>query len=134
MTAPDRERCRAEIEQLHAFFVDWYCGAGDFQRVEQALAPAFERIDPDGTVHDRAATLESIRQTGDQYEAFDIDIRNVTVVDSYADRAMVRYEEWQTMPDETNGRLSTVLLVHASGAGTPDTDLQWQHLQETWLD
>ena len=128
------DRCRTEIEQLHAFFVDWYCGdESAFERVERALAPSFERVSPDGTVQDREATLNGIRATQNAYEWFDIEIRNVVLLESFEESALVRYEEYQTMPGDSNGRLSTTLLAHDSD-GSPATDLRWRYLQETWLE
>ena len=65
---------------------------------------------------------------------FTIDIRNVETIDSWDDRAFVRYEEWQTLPEETTGRVSTVLFATGDENTETETGVAWVHLQETWLE
>lgn len=130
---PDRTDYEAEIEALHDFFVEWYCGECDqeaFETVQRALGDSFERVAPDGSIDSREEILESVRGAYDAYEpgAFEIEIRDVVVVESMDDRALVRYEEWQSAPSGTNGRLSTVLFA------TADSGITWRYLQETWLE
>ena len=43
---------------------------------------------------------------------------------------LVRYEEWQTSPGETNGRISTALFAPHREEGR----VEWQYLHETWLE
>lgn len=129
---------RAEIESLHAFFVEWYTGVADrddFQTVEEALGPSFEMVTPGGEVHERDAILEAVRESFDTYDvgAFDIDIRNVDVVDRYGEATLVRYEEWQEDTEETTGRLSTALFAPVEES-TGGRAMEWQYLQETWLE
>jgi hypothetical protein len=142
---PTLTACEREIRALHEWFVRWYCGdASDFGRVERALAPAFERVTPDGTVQDRAAVIEGIRSNGDAYDTFDIEIHNVERVATAGEHALVRYEEWQTTPDGENGRLSTALFAPAERTDTESRSgdtanpelpaVAWLSLQETWLD
>ncbi len=131
---PTEANCTREIETLHDFFAEWYCGDCDraaFERVERALADGFQRVAPDGSIDDRTEILESIRGAYDGYAAgaFEIEIRNVEAVATIDDRALVRYEEWQTSPSGTNGRLSTALF-----APSPAGAVEWHYLQETWLD
>lgn len=131
---PTPAECQREIEALHDFFVAWYTGeTTDFQRLEGALAPAFEMVSPDGERVSREAIVEAIREREGVHApgSFDIDIRNVEMLDSGKDYAVVRYEEWQTTPDGENGRLSTVLF-HADSAA-PD-GLSWVTVHETWLE
>jgi len=133
------DACRQEIETLHEFFVRWYRGEladEEFERVERALAPAFVMVGPDGSITERDAILASIRDGYDTYDpdACGIDIRNVTPVEIREDRALVRYEEWQTMDGETTGRLSTALFGPGDGDAATDSGVEWRYLQETWLD
>ncbi|MFC7135910.1 DUF4440 domain-containing protein [Halobaculum litoreum] len=130
------DACRAEIERLHDCFVAWFTGASDddeFAAVADALHPDFELVTPDGTRRGRESVLESIRGAHgrDEPGAFDIAIRNVAVVDATADRATVRYEEWQETPDGTTGRVSTVLFRAADDA---PGGLVWRDLHETWIE
>lgn len=135
---PTFDDCRAEIESLHEFFVRWYCGETDrsaIDQLERALAPDFERVSPDGTLHDKTAICSGVESTYNEHEQFSIDIRNVDPVTRVGDCLLVRYEEWQETPMDSNGRLSTVLFEPASDADTPTpSTVQWRYLQETWLD
>jgi hypothetical protein len=126
--------CEREIRQLHDFFVGYYTGTReDFERVEAALDPDFELIHPSGEITDRKAVLDGIDSTAGSYDpgAFEIEIRNVEPVEVCDRRALVRYEEWQTTPEETTGRLST---AYFSPAETSVATAQWHYLQETWLE
>lgn len=133
------EACKQEIETLHEFFVSWYCGVigrDSFQRVEQALVSDFERVSPDGDVHNREEVLDGVERSYDVYDEFEIEVRNVEpvfVADS--GRTLLRYEEWQKTPDGTTGRLSSALLQPISESKTSDSPAaQWHYLQETWLE
>jgi len=131
------EACRQEIEELHSFFVAWYCGRCDeeeFDRLAGALASEFERVAPDGTVADRAAVLAGVRDTYDEYDHFEIEIRNVEAVAVESERALVRYDEWQTTPSGSNGRRSSVLLTPVEDRADAGPHAAWEYLHETWLD
>jgi hypothetical protein len=139
MSALTADDCEREIRALHDFFVAWYCGTcdeGAFARLERALAPAFERVAPDGSVAAREDVLDGVRDTYDDYDSFEIEIRNVEPVLLETDRALLRYDEWQTTRSGQNGRRSSVLF------GAPDGDsaeesapfARWLHLHETWLE
>ena len=134
---PSPATCRREIEALHAFFVDWFTGqvsADAFDRLEDALAPSFEMITPDGISRDCSTVLEQVRSSHGVRESgtFSIEIRNIDVRYELDDLAYVRYEEWQKSPDTgTTGRLSSVLFEE-----DPDTPggVRWLDLHETWID
>jgi hypothetical protein len=134
MSTPTREDCRREIERLHDFFVDWYTGQADeFGRMEAAIAPGFVMVGPDSDRLDRESVLSMVREKSGGYQPgeFDIDIRNVELVDAGTEHAVCRYEEWQTTPDEEKGRVSTVLFRTDDSA---PTGLAWVTVHETWLD
>ena len=133
---PTLETCRTEIEELHAFFVEWYGGdleADAFSRMDRAIASGFELVAPDGERLGREATLEWVRGSRGKYagEAFNIEIRDVECIERFDEHALVRYEEWQTLSGEETGRISTALF-----RDEPDTPggVVWVDLQETWLE
>ena len=133
---PALATCEAEIETLHAFFVEWYTGTTDVDaiaRLERALAPDFEMVTPDGTRLDRDSVIENVRVSYERDEpgTFAIEIRNVEVVAQLEGHALVRYEEWQETDDGTTGRISTVLFRDAAAA---PGGLEWVDLHETWLE
>lgn len=129
--------CEREIRELHAFFVEYYAGErDDFDRLEGALGERFELIHPRGETASRDAVLDGIRDTYDTYEpgTFDIEIHDVEPIEILDERALVRYEEWQTSPDGTTGRLSTVYFAAPETGTDSPPHAEWRHLQETWLD
>lgn len=126
-----REDCRNEIERLHEQFVQFYTGErGDIEPVEAALEPGFEMVEPGGTVLDRESVLAMVRENGDSYAPgeFDIEIRNVERIETAGNLTVCRYEEWQTAPDGSDGRVSTV--VFRADPDTPD-GLSWVSVHET---
>jgi hypothetical protein len=139
---PTFEHCEREIRDLHAFFADWYCGEEmPFERVEAALAPGFERVAPDGSVHDRETVLEGIESRRDAHEWFRIEVRNVEPVFLREGRALIQYEEWQFSPEEESGRISTALFEppveheqDRTAPREPNPVVRWTYLQETWLE
>jgi hypothetical protein len=133
---PSHAACRREIESLHAFFVEWYTGrAGEdaYDRVERALAPDFGMVTPAGDRREYADVVDGIRARYASHDpgAFEIGIRNVETRRALGDHRLLRYEEWQTTPDGTTGRLSTVLFEAAPDA---PGGVVWLDLQETWLE
>lgn len=132
--------CEREIRELHDQFVRWYRqdSEAEFERITRALAPSFELIAPDGTVHDRRAILERVRSTRNAHTTFAIEIRNVTPVVVEENHALVRYEEWQSEPGIESGRLSTAFFVSPENdAGDrleTAPDARWVHVHETWLE
>lgn len=133
---PTRSTCQAEIERFHDHLVEWFTGTAaetEFEGLEGALAPDFEMVTPEGNRRPRPAVLDGIRESYGRYESsgFDIDIRSVELLHEMGDYASVRYEEWQELPADTTGRLSTVLF-----RAEPDAPggLLWVDLHETWLD
>ena len=130
------DTCRHEIETLHEFFVDWYTGqtTGDtFDRVERALSSDFQMVTPDGIRREYADVVDGIdnQYAGREPGAFDIEIRNVETRYMGEDYALVRYEEWHETPNETTGRLSTVLFEENPRA---PGEVVWLDLHETWLE
>lgn len=130
---------RTEIESLHRFFVEWYAGErgrDTFEQLEDALAPSFEIISPNGDVHDREEIMAAIRESFDSREpgAFSIEIRNVELVAEYDEVTLVRYEEWQDDGDERTGRLSSGVFGPARESTGEQQTVEWRYLQETWLE
>jgi len=90
-------------------------------------------ISPTGDRSDREAVLEWIHESYGREEpgAFDIEIRNVELVRTFDDHALLRYEEWQREDGDENGRISTVLLHEAESA---PGGVEWIDLHETALE
>lgn len=125
-----------EIVTLHEFFVDWYDGAlpeSAFARMEEAMAADLEMVSPGSGRLDRQAVLDHVRGGYDRDEPadFEIDIRNVSLIEATAEGAMVQYEEWQRIDGEWEGRVSVALLRENEEA--PE-GLTWAYVQSTMLE
>ncbi len=136
LTQQAADDCRAEIEDLHRFFVDWFRAAvpaddPTWLRLDEALAPSFEMITPDGVVERREPLLARLRELhGSQDEGFAIWIEayDCRLVD---ERIIVAtYEEWQRRAGVVRGRLSTVVFERYPLA---PYRVRWLHVHETWL-
>lgn len=129
------DQCRAEVEELHAFFQAWLDGSlpnsdAVFSRFTAVTDPAFTLISPAGQVEDAAAaaqwiyaargTRPGVRLWTDQHTLRCADERT----------AVVTYREWQTNAGVTTLRLSTAVL--AADPAAPN-GLRWLHVHETWL-
>ena len=126
-----------EIEELHAFFEDWFTGriaaTGEgYARFESVLAPDFVIIGPGGDEVGRTPILQRVESAhGSRPEGgFRIWIENTRVRECRPDRCLMTYEEWQEIDGVAKGRLSTV--VFGARAGTPN-GVEWMHVHETWL-
>jgi len=133
------ERCRAEVEQLHAFFVGWLGGTiesdpGTFSRLDDVLAVEFEMISPDGELITReqmkAGLMPAYGVHAGLTRPFRIRITDYHGRSLSRDLHLATYEEWQLIDGETRGRLSTA--VFRNRKGTPN-GVEWVHLHETWM-
>jgi hypothetical protein len=90
-------------------------------------------VTPAGDRREYADVVDGIRARYASHDpgAFEIGIRNVETRRALGDHRLLRYEEWQTTPDGTTGRLSTVLFEAAPDA---PGGVVWLDLQETWLE
>ena len=122
-----------EIRGLHAFFEGYFLGtlpADDLSRFADVLDPAFTIVGPDGSVADRATTIEMVRQghahTRDMtIECLDLELLHqgdTTLVASYVER-----HAWAD--GRENRRLATV--VFAADATMPH-GARWVRVHETW--
>jgi len=132
---------RAEVEEFHVFFDDWFTGAcpqseEDLEaRHGSHLAPGFQLIYPGGGVLDRDGLIQGIRGAYAKSPGYKTQIRDVRLrpmgCHGYL---LVNYEEWQknavnsTPPN--NGRLSSAVFRIVS---QDPIKLEWLHLHETWL-
>ncbi len=125
---------RAEIEDLHVFFVEWFTGRSDPTALGTVFAPRMLPetlfVSPDGN---RLSGPELVRMFDGAHGAnpgFAIKIRDVRVLKDFGDHLLADYTEWQrgakasTPPD--NGRVTTVILRKGAPFG-------WLHIHETWL-
>ena len=132
---------RAEVEDFHVFFDDWFTGTcPQSETVLEArhanrLAQDFQLIYPGGGVLDRDGLIQGIRGAYGKSPGYKTQIRDVRLRPMEAEGyLLVNYEEWQknavnsTPPN--NGRLSSAVLRIVSD---DPIKLEWLHLHETWL-
>ena len=131
------EQCKAEIEELHRFFVAWMTGAcakdaASYDRVRSVLAPDFVIISPNGVTTRCEPLLDELyaahaRRADDP--GFAIWIKQATQRWSGNGHALLAYEEWQSAEGSQTARISTALFEAAPDA---PCGVRWRHLQETW--
>ena len=132
---------RAEVEDFHIFFDDWFTGG--CQQSEELLqdrhagrlAQNFQLIYPGGGVLDRNGLVEGIRGAYGKSPGYKTQIRDVRLRPMEADGyLLLNYEEWQknavNSTPQNNGRLSTAVFRIVSN---DPIKLEWLHLHETWL-
>ncbi len=125
---------RAEVEELHEFFVGWFAGTLPADSLDEVVRNRMDRgfaiVPPSGNLLTCDVLTEGLRQAYGSNPRFRIEIRDVRLRHVSDDWVLATYEEWQrhakasTPPD--NARLSTVLF----GRSNP---LKWLHVHETWL-
>jgi hypothetical protein len=120
----------AEIEELHVEFERWFSGTADgLERVESVLSAGFTMVPPSGETVGRAELIAGLKKAHGVVQ-LSIEIRNPVVRWEGTDGLLVSYEEWQTTPDNTNGRQSTVLFARHADA---PKGIKWVHVHETWM-
>ncbi len=123
-----------EIVRLHRFFEEWFTGRLPahpemFIACSANLAPDFLMITPDGRAIRRDDLLPALYRRHGSQPDFSIEIKNARVQRHLGPFVLATYEEWQTIGQETRGRLSSVLFHSPSTTSRP----LWLHLHETWL-
>ena len=134
------DQVRAEIEAVHAFFVEWFGGhipADDAVFDKRLLARFDERaqlVQPGGQQLSLAELSAGMRRAHGASPDFRIAIRNVAVEREHGEWILATYEEWQVNAKNSkppdNGRLSSVLFRRDDAA---PGGLVWLHVHETWL-
>jgi hypothetical protein len=130
-----RDRCAAQVEDLHRVIEDWLTGR--VPRTPASLAPFaeahaadFTMVTPDGLLMHRDELLPGFEGAHGAAPGLSIRIADVTVVHADTGAVLVTYEEHQDGPAGPSVRRSTVLL--ARDAGAPH-GLRSRHLHETWV-
>lgn len=129
---PNFER---EINELHAFFVDWFTAKlphtpESFARFDKVTHPNFHVINPAGVLAAGTDLKQVIYDEYDQRHDFRIWIENYQHRAQHGDVHIVTYEEWQERNEKTTARLSTAVFIEDEA--TPN-GAQWLHVHETWM-
>ncbi len=129
--------CITEITEAHRFFVWWFKGElpdtdAAWSAFEDTLAPGFTLIAPSGNAIAREDLLRGLRANHAQHKdvEFRIWIENFQCRRIEGNTVITTYEEWQTLGNETRGRLSTA--VFQRNPAMPN-HVRWLHVHETWL-
>jgi hypothetical protein len=131
--------CDREVTDLHVFLQDWLTGtlprdAAAFARFESVIGDGFLVISPLGTITDRSALLPEFEAShgalADRAADFRIWIENYRCLRIMGDRALVLYEEWHGLGDDTSARQTSALFERQPAA---PNGVLWTHVHETWL-
>ncbi len=133
------QACEKEIVDLHDFLRDWLAGSlprtpEAFERFRSAMGDGLQVISPRGSVTGLNDLLDefeaahgAMRHAGD---GFRIWVENCRPLRTIGDHALLTYEEWHAVGEETSARLTTVLFGPREGA---PNGVAWLHVHETWL-
>lgn len=126
-------RWATEIDELHAFFQAYFLGtipADDLGRFAEVLDPSFTIVAPDGSVSDRAATLEAVGQGHAHTTDLTVTTRDHRLIhadDSTVTASYIEHHGWAD--GRENERLSTV--VFRTHPASPN-GVRWLRVHETW--
>jgi hypothetical protein len=131
-----RDRCAAQIDDLHRVIEDWLGGRTPrtpetFAAFADAHSPDFTMVTPDGALLRIDELLPGFESAHGAAPGLRIRIAEVALVHTDAGGVVATYEEWQDGPAGRTGRRSTVLLEHHADAGH---GLRSRHLHETWIE
>ena len=131
-----RDRCAAQIRDLHRVIEDWLTGraprtAEAFAAFADAHSPEFTMVPPDGALLGRDELLPGFEGAHGTAPGLRIRISDVALVHADTGGILVTYEEWQDGPAGQSARRSTVLLEPHTAA---PHGLRSRHLHETWMD
>jgi hypothetical protein len=131
-----RDRCAAQIGELHRVIEHWLVGRAPrtpegFAAFADAHSPDFTMVTPDGALLGRDELLPGFEGAYGSAPGLRIRIDDVAVVHADTRGVVVTYEEWQDGPAGRSGRRSTVLLERDTAA---QHGLRSRHLHETWID
>lgn len=119
-----------EIEELHAEFVELFCGRSrDLKRCERAFSKHFEMVTPDGKNHDCKSVLIAIGKATAPPD-FRIEISDIRPLKEDKKSVLIHYVERQYRDGKTSRRRSTALFEAEVNA---PCGVVWRHLHETWM-
>jgi hypothetical protein len=119
-----------EIKELHAVFVELFCGRSrDFSRCVAAFSPHFEMVTPDGKNHDHTGVLLALERAKAPAD-FSIEISKIRSLWEDQKSVLIQYVEQQYRDGNTSRRRSTALFEAEAKA---PCGVVWRHLHETWM-
>jgi len=124
---------RAEIEDLHRFFVDWFTGRAELSTLNTILLSALDEdllfVSPDGHRLNRDALVEGFLAGHGTNPDFRIAIRDVEIQHDLGNHVLATYTEWQRgarmSAQSENARRTSVLM-------TRQAPFRWLSVHETW--
>lgn len=133
--------CTTEINELHQFFEDWFCGRipdtdQAFSRLEKSLAPDFEMITPSADILSRPTLLKQLRAMNGAYlnknKPSSIWIEDISGRNIPDELCLMRYQEWQGTKSKTDGKGRLNSALFRKSADAPN-GIEWLHLHEVWI-
>jgi hypothetical protein len=110
-------RAIAEVEDLHAFFGQWYASPGELhlERVAVVLLPEFELLAPTGELVTRVELLKNLSAERGAYPGLRICVEDLKVCFATTDQVCVRYVELHREAHAVERRRCCALLSARAG-------------------
>jgi hypothetical protein len=126
---------KAEIEEIHAFFVHWFAEKEaepqEFKRLDESFDPEFAMVTPDGQLHQRSEVLWRLRKAkAAMQEKFSIRVEEITELWTSENAVLVSYVEAQSIGSRHTRRRATALFEKRDA--TPH-GVAWRYVHETWI-
>lgn len=126
---------------MHTFFVAWFKAEIEntdeaFQVAPASMADAFSLITPEGKMMERTLLLQALKDgygSRNGPEVYQIQCREVRILQTLDSTVLAAYEEWQTMGDTKTARLTSAWFRVVDSTKNHPLGLQWLHVHETWL-
>lgn len=120
-----------EIDELHAFFESYFLGrTASIARVDAVLAPEFTMAGPDGSVGDRATTMQAIEAGHGHTDHLTIRCSDHLLLCESDPLVVAQYIEHHELRDRSNHRRTTVVFRRDA---TAPNGLVWVRAHETWI-
>ena len=122
-----------EVVRQHVVIEQWLSGSdrAAFDAFVAALGDEFAIVTPDGETVSKAALVDGFARAFGASPGLKIEVREARTIATSAQVVVVRYEEWQSMCEHPNQRVSTAVFTPRDSA---PLGWAWIALHESWLE
>ena len=129
-------QCEEEVLRIHCFFVEWLTGKTpntpeNFEaQCGTVLAKDVVLVKPTGVVVRHDELHKELLEAHGSLDTFDMEIRNMQVLQSCADFCVVMYEEWHFRDTVSARQCTAIFRLKQNASGV----VEWVHIHETTIE